>query len=179
MQRVRRYGRGASALWRVERTSPGIAKAIPESALTVAEQNSCAIGGKLDHHPWLTPVMGIGGPVLRRKPVVLPRPRQWMVRKHRHEGRPADLCRESESGFESKEAQGDFGGDAPQPETVRQMRLPSAGRYRDSTRATELKSGAPSPIPVCAGIAARRPARVVDSIWKRTGSSLAGERKET
>lgn len=73
---------------------------------------------------------------------------------------------------------GRFRGDAPQPQTVRHRHLPSDGRYRASTRATELNDGAPAPIPVCAGIAARRPARVVNGIWKRAGSFLAGERRE-
>jgi hypothetical protein len=59
-----------------------------------------------------------------------------------------------------------------------ELHHPSDGRNQALTRATELEPRTHIPIPVCAGTAARRPAKVVNGIWNRAGTSLSGERME-
>jgi len=95
------------------------------------------------------------------------------MRKHRDRGPLAKRLRESGDRIDPRRFRAIPGGRAA-PETVRRQRHPSDGRYRAPTRATGLESMTPVPIPVCAGIAARRPARVVNGIWNRAGNAPSG-----
>lgn len=100
-------------------------------------------------------------------------------RKRVDGGQPPERICESESRSDWREALGSFGGDASHPETGRHKRFPGDGRYRAPTQATGLETRTSIPLPVCAGNAVRRPARVVNGIWNRAGNSLSGGMKGT
>jgi len=170
--RTRRFGtlEGGASSTRKSESHSG------ESAPDLEEQYF-ADRWSVEYHSRLTPGTGPGRTAPRRKPVVSSRPRPLYAKASQQgDRRQTGFVKAKTDPTEGGVRQ--FRGDAPHPETGRHRRQPSDGRKRVSSRATGQESRALKPVPVCAGIAVRRPARVVDGIRNRAGNSPSGERKE-